>query len=84
MRSFKEEMVKQKTLSSIECDCCGRIIDAEDVMELQEVVTINFIGGYNSIFGDMSHIHGDFCQYCIKKLLGDYLKEIDTQEGELL
>lgn len=84
MRHFKDIVVKTTELASIECDCCGTIIDAENVFEIQEFLTVNFCGGYGSVFGDMTHIRGDFCQYCVKQLLGKYLKEIDTEKGELL
>lgn len=75
MKSYTKESVQieQLELEYIICDCCGKKILAEDYAEIQEVVSININGGYGSVFGDGSHFEGDFCQNCIKKLLGDYL-----------
>lgn len=60
-------------IQSVVCDCCNKSFD--DPFELQEFVTIDFSGGYGSVFGDGVKVDGDFCQYCVKELLGKYLRK---------
>ena len=76
MRTYKKVRKTQRVLDSVTCDCCKKVIDSEDVLELQEMLHINFTGGFGSIFGDMSSIEGDFCQTCVKLLLGKYLRDV--------
>lgn len=64
----REWIVKKK------CDRCHLESGRDDPFEFQEFVHIDFIGGYGSIFGDESWVQGDFCQHCIKELLGSYLR----------
>lgn len=63
----------------IVCDKCGvkyEIHGANDSeMEAQEFLSINFTGGYASIFGDMDKFECDLCQYCMKELLGQYIRK---------
>ena len=42
--------------------------------EWDERVSITFRGGYYSVFGDENLVEGDFCQHCIKDLLGQWLR----------
>lgn len=57
------------------CDRCGKqIAEQEDRGEWQERFAIRFRGGYGSIFGDGNTVAGDFCQACIKQVLGAYLR----------
>lgn len=59
------------------CDRCGREMEGSGSGgdgEWDERFTISFRGGYHSIFGDGNLIEGDFCQHCIKDLLGRYLR----------
>lgn len=61
------------------CDCCGRwIVDKEDIVDWQERFAVRFRGGAGSEFGAGSAVAGDFCQDCIRKLLGKYFRiEVD-------
>jgi hypothetical protein len=65
--------------SSMRCDRCGREAAYKHDEEHQEFLHIAFRGGYGSEFGDGNIIKGDFCQHCVKDLLGPYLTII---EGE--
>jgi len=40
----------------------------------RRIVQINHFCGYGSIFGDENTIRAEFCQSCIKDILGAYLK----------
>lgn len=71
MRHFGQKIVN--TLIGITCDCCGD--RHEDVIETQEFLSFHTTAGYgNMAFGDMNKLDLDLCQYCQKKLLGDYIK----------
>lgn len=73
MKKFKDRMIQVPT--TLLCDCCGReaTIDGSD-FEAQAFVSLNFVGGYNSIFGDGTQVCLDICQYCLNEKLGAWLK----------
>ena len=73
MKKFEEITVK--SVSALICDCCGResIVGINDY-EVHEFVSLDFVGGYQSIFGDGKHVSLDICQYCLKDKLGSWLK----------
>lgn len=72
--------------TALVCDRCGRVapLDSatatqesaslEDYFEAEEFLRVDFVGGYGSVFGDEARVRGDFCQYCVKELLGEWLK----------
>ena len=60
------------TTAAVTCSACGKTYT--DELELQEFYEVAFFGGYASIFGDGAHVYGDFCQACIKRLLGEFLE----------
>lgn len=78
MIKYIKEIKQQEfdELEYIECDCCHKKFypGPENLFEIQEFVHIRETGGYGSIFGDGAEIKGDFCQHCVKKLLGQYLR----------
>jgi hypothetical protein len=45
-----------------------------DDYETQAFVSLDFVGGYQSVFGDGNHVAIDICQYCLKDKLGAWLK----------
>lgn len=67
-------VVQERTITkSITCDICGKTYDLETLdgqLEEQEFLFIDFVGGYNSVFGDMERIECDVCQYCLKNMIG--------------
>lgn len=76
MRVIESHRKTEKYCSEIVCDSCGKRVstqDVDDMFELQEMLHIEFVGGYNSVFGDEVRVMGDFCQNCVKSLLGQYL-----------
>ncbi len=70
MKKFKRKTVE--VIKSITCDRCELEVDAEDI-EFSEFTSIDYRGGYNSIFGDGCDISIDLCQHCVKKTLGKWL-----------
>ena len=63
-------------LSSITCDRCKQTWQA-DTVDAAEFTSIDFTGGYGSIFGDGSQIKLDLCQQCVKTVLGLWLHVSD-------
>jgi len=64
----------QFKITSKKCDCCNEEYQKDD-LAFDEFLDINFVGGYDSIFGDMTSVECDLCQNCIEKLLGPYLRK---------
>ena len=62
--------------SSITCDRCGQTWQA-DTVDAAEFTSIDFTGGYGSIFGDGSQVKLDLCQRCLKTTLGLWLRISD-------
>lgn len=68
-------IVKKKVRRMIEvptqykCDCCGTVYDAEDVLEVQEMLHINRQCGYASVFGDGTNLNVLICQTCLKNIM---------------
>ena len=76
MRKYRPHIME--IVNSVKCDRCGR--EDDDPMEIQEYLPIDFVGGFNSIFGDMEKYTGDFCQRCVMRILGGYLHNITEKE----
>lgn len=69
-----KELDGKKVPSKYKCDGCGKeyVVSSDQdsgMLEIQEFIKIKHIGGYTSIFGDMSNINIDICQHCLKKML---------------
>jgi len=60
-------------ISGYICDRCGREVEAPEG-EAEELVSIDRVGGYCSIFGDGNRISIDICQHCLKDVLGEWLR----------
>ena len=75
MLSFKPVTVEKLVCT---CDRCGREMEQDsDDREWQERLIVSFRAGYGSIFGDGNFVEGDFCQECIKTVLGKWLRITD-------
>ena len=68
-------------LSSITCDRCGQTWQAGTV-DATESTSIDFTGGYGSIFGDGSQVKLDLCQRCLKTVVGLWLRVSDHDRQE--
>lgn len=75
MKTLKKTKKSILTPVSVTCDKCGKTYDYEDdVLETQEFLNIDFVGGYSSVFGDMVRVECDICQHCLKNMIGGFCK----------
>ena len=70
-----------EALAAISCDRCGQTWTADACNEA-ELTSIDFIGGYDSVFGDGSQVELDLCQRCLKETLGQWLRVSDRDHEE--
>jgi len=69
----EREVMVQRTFCI--CDRCGRAMDSIALDgEWEERVSVSFRCGYFSEFGDGNLVEGDFCQHCVKEILGSWLR----------
>jgi hypothetical protein len=75
MQVEKIELLPSVVLEKLVCDRCGReAMKEDDDCELEEFLRVNFVAGYGAtVFEDECKVRGDFCQYCVKELLGPWL-----------
>ncbi len=77
MRTIEKVQKLINTVTQITCDRCGTVTPTDDVMECQEFMSVEYNAGYgNRVFQDGDCLHVDLCQYCVKEVLGPYLKLI--------
>ena len=82
MIKTKEETRQVYVVDKVVCNKCKKELDPlNDMMEYQEMLHIDFIGGFESVFGDENHLSADFCQNCVKEILGEYLEEITEKNS---
>lgn len=73
MKNMQMESRPTPVCKSITCDACQKIY--ADPMEWQEFLQWRDTGGYgNKVFGDMSVVELDLCQYCVKLHLGRFVR----------
>ena len=77
MKEVKEETITFSKIISLTCDKCKKVIPKDDIIEWQEAYTIEFRGGFGSVFGDGNEVECDLCQSCLKELIGPYAKVSD-------
>ena len=70
-----------EALAAISCDRCGQTWTADAINEA-ELISIDFIGGYDSVFGDGSQVALDLCRRCLKQTLGQWLRVSDRDHAE--
>jgi hypothetical protein len=54
------------------CDRCGRRIEDGD-SEWVERLSVDFVAGYDSVFGDGNRVQLGLCQQCVRDALGAWL-----------
>jgi hypothetical protein len=57
----------------ITCDRCKQSFAKDDV-EWHECHSIEFVGGYYSVFGDGNTVSIDLCQQCVKETIGSWIR----------
>lgn len=60
------------------CDRCGRRTEEGD-MDWPERLSIDFVAGYASVFGDGNRVQLDLCQHCLREVLGEWLRVSPTE-----
>ncbi len=80
MINRKTEMAEFSRVVSVTCDCCKK--EFTDILDTQEFLHIDDIGGYCSAIGDEDHYVCDLCSCCVKQLLGKYLRIIPRDIAE--
>lgn len=73
MKNYEVKTVKIPQMISVTCDVCKDVI--VDEMEMQEMIHIEHVGGYNSIIGDCKLIELDICQHCFVIAFRDAIYE---------
>jgi len=80
MIKYKKMTIEKEVWESIICDVCKKEyksnknnMSMDDEMEIQEFHSINFTGGFRSVFGDGVAMKLDICQHCLKEKLGEYM-----------
>lgn len=72
MREYSTKLVPE--ISACACDRCGRRMSPDDPYEWQEKMSLDWEGGFDSVFGDGTHVSLDLCQHCIRETLGQWLR----------
>ncbi len=80
MKNYEKQQVEQDVLKSVTCDDCKKEFDCEtDVFEVQEFVSLSFMAGFGSVFGDTNQVSMDLCQHCFKERCGDVVQIEETE-----
>lgn len=74
----KRTLVQIEAITGISCDRCMKRVTKDDA-DWYEMQSIEFTGGYGSIFGDGMNVSIDLCPHCLKETLGQWL-HIEHQE----
>jgi len=69
-----------QVLTEMLCDRCGLTSTHFD-REFYEFRSIEFTGGYDSLFGDGANVAIDLCQYCLQSQLGRWLRTSTTVQA---
>lgn len=56
------------------CDRCNISATSTDFVEWQEFISLDFCGGYGSVFGDGTRVSIDLCQKCFHEVLGQFVR----------
>jgi len=73
MREYRNRTVQE--VAACTCDRCGRrMTPDDDQWEWYERVSLDWRGGFGSVFGDGAHMSLDLCQQCVRDTLGPWLR----------
>lgn len=73
MKNYRVIQKPVDELLEVVCDRCGKSIAVDD-FAYAEILSIDTVCGYGSIFGDGHRLRLDFCQECVKDTLGKWLR----------
>ena len=71
MLEYREKTVQEVAAGT--CDRCHLHMTPND-HDWHEKISISFVGGFDSIFGDGTAVSIDLCQECVKETLGTWLR----------
>jgi hypothetical protein len=80
MKTIKIQKIPIEKIVSLKCDKCGKEYSNDpikDMLETQEFLLIDFVGGYGSIFGDGTHVECEVCQYCLYEMIKDISRKTE-------
>jgi hypothetical protein len=77
MLDYEEKTVLE--IAGCTCDRCRQRMTPVD-FEFHERLSVRFLAGFDSIFGDGNVVSIDLCPRCLKETLGDWL-HITPPEG---
>ena len=66
-----KKKVEYEAVEGYICDVCGKTITN---YEKGDVVSLDTIGGYDSVWGDGNRAELDICGDCFKEKLGEYVR----------
>jgi len=73
MALFYEDVpVTKKQCVGFECNRCKVKYDANDFVEMQEMLNWQYVSGYGSVWGDGTKVEVTLCQHCTLELFGDF------------
>lgn len=71
MREYQSQPVQ--VVAACTCDRCQRRLTPDEI-EWQERLSIEYVGGFDSVFGDGNAVSLDLCQHCVREVLGAWLR----------
>ncbi len=75
MKTIEKHQIETDIVMAFTCDVCKKEysnVGVDDVYEIQEMIHINKVCGYGTIFEDFAYIDLDICQHCFKKIIDKF------------
>lgn len=69
----KLRYIQAEEVAEIVCDRCLKCFGRNDP-NYHEIQSLEFVGGYGSIFGDGMEVAIDLCPACLQETLGSWLR----------
>lgn len=69
---YKPVPVEQQAVTGFVCDCCKKTHDADNFVEMQELLHWKNTGGYGSVWGDGVTVEVTLCQACTHALFKEF------------
>ena len=80
MKKYYTITKEVKEIESITCDKCGKEYSkVNNPEEIHEFLSIDFVGGYDSVFGDGTDVECDICQHCLHEMIKDICRKKEVE-----
>lgn len=76
MKTYKDETIVAKKLSSVKCNCCGEDIATDKFGYTSDYLSVEKRWGYGSTFDNEVHSF-DICEDCYRKIIKGFKIPID-------